>query len=56
MFVSVFPSVWHLFVVNNVIQAWLNSSVEVIKSFALLGAGSTIVFKVLAEGALSTVV
>ena len=53
---SIFPSVGHLSAINNVIQAALNSVVEILKSFALLGAGWDVVCKFLAEGALATVV
>ena len=56
IFVSVFPSVGHSSAVNDVIQAWLNYIVEVIEYFAILGTGLDIVSKLLAEGALTTVV
>ena len=54
VFVSVLLSIWHSSAINDVIQARLNSFVEIIESFALLGAGLNVVTKLLAEGALST--
>ena len=56
MFVSVFRSVRHASAVNDVIQARLHLVVEIIESFALLGACLDVMCKLLAEGVLVTVV
>ena len=55
VFISVFLSIGHSSAVNNIIQPGLNSVVEIIESFALLGAGLNVVTKFLAEGALSMI-
>ena len=54
--VCVFPSVRHSPTVNNVVQAGLNSVIEIMQSFVFLGAGLDIASKLLVEGALTTVV
>ena len=56
IFVYIFPSIGHPSAVNNVIQAGLNSIIEIIEDFALLGASLNIVIRLLPEGALLTVV
>ena len=56
VFVSVFPSIVHSFGVNDVIQAGLNSVVDIIEGYALLVASLNVVTKLLAEGTLSMVV
>ena len=56
IFVFVFLSVGHSSALNDVIQSYFNSVVEVIEGFVLLGPGLDIVSKLLAEGALATVV
>ena len=54
--VCVFQSVGHSSAVNDVLQAQLNSMVEIFASFTLLSAGMDVVYKFLAEGALSPIV
>ena len=56
VFISVFPSIGHLSAVNDFIQHWLIPVVEIIKCFALLGAGLDGITTRLAENSLSTLV
>ena len=56
IFVSIFPSVAQTSIANDVILAWLNLVLEVIKGFLFLGAGLDSMYKLLAEGALPTFV
>ena len=56
VFISIFLSIVHSSAVNNVIQAGLNSVVDIIESFALLGVGLNVTTKLLVEGVLSTIV
>ena len=56
VFISIFPSIGHSSTVNDVIQAGWNSVVEIIGSFVLLGASLNVMTKLLAEGALATIV
>ena len=54
--VSIFHSVGYSSAVNDVVQAGLNSVVEIIESLALLDTSLNVVTIVLAEGVLSTIV
>ena len=56
IFVSVFPSVRHLSPINDIIEAWLDSVIEIMEGFELLDVGLEIMSKVLAEGAPATFV
>ena len=56
IFVYVFPSVGYLSTIKNVIRAGWNVIIVIIAGFALLVACLNVVIKLLAEGALSTVV
>ena len=56
VFISIFSWIGHLSAVNDVIQDGLNSVLEIIEGFTLLGTRLNVVTKLLAEGALSTVV
>ena len=56
IFSSVFPSIGHWSAVNKVVQAWLNLDIELVEGFALLNTCLNVVTKLLAAGALSTVV
>ena len=52
VFNFIFPSIGHTSAVEDVIQAGSNWVVEIIKSFALLGAGLNFMTTLLTEGAL----
>ena len=56
IFVPVFTSVGNLSAVDDVIQGLLNSVVELIETFVLLGTGLDVLSKLLAASVLSTIV
>ena len=56
VFISVFAFIVHLSAINHVIQGRLNSFVETIEGFTLLGTDLNVMTNLLAQGAQATVV
>ena len=56
VFITALPSIGHSSMINDIIQGWLNSVIEIIKGFAVLGVGLNISTMLLAECVLATFV
>ena len=56
VFMAVFPSIGHSSTLNDVVQAWLNSLLEIMDSIKLLDAGVNVVTTLFTAGALMIVV